>query len=181
VIERVIKGTSAATPDDPEVKRPIKKQTATPDVPEVKRPSKKLLWWAAGGFLMLAAIASLYGLYQMINSGPDGTLSDITFDPSDAEFYVNFKVTIEGYPAGEKCEVRWTVYDAKTREKLPGPKFQGQMYVDPGRYWTKGGPLKVPLPEEPGDYYVKLKLFPPDKSGESKPLDVEKSETRQIG
>jgi TIR domain len=180
VIERVIKGTSAATPDDPEVKRPSKKQTATPDDPEVKRPSKKLLWWATGGILMLAAIASLYGLYQMINSGPDGTLSHVTFDPSGAEFYVNFKVTIEGYPAGEKCEVRWTMYDAKTQEKLPGPKYQGQKYVYPGRYWTKYGPFKVPFPEEPGDYYVKLKLFPPDKSGESKPLDVEKSETQQI-
>jgi hypothetical protein len=129
---------------------------------------------------MLAAIASLYGLYQINNSGPDGKLSDITFDPSGAEFYVNFQVTIEGYPAGEKCEVRWTMYDAKTREKLPGPEFQGQTYVYPGRYWTKYGPFKVPFPEEPGDYYVKLKLFPPDKSGESKPLDVEKSETRQI-
>jgi hypothetical protein len=180
VIERVIKGTSAATPDDPEVKRPSKKQTATPGDPEVKRPSKKLLWWAAGGILMLAAIASLYGLYQMINSGHDGTLSDITFDLSDDEFYVKFKATIEGYPAGEKCEVRWTVYDDKTREKLPGPKFQGQTYVDPGRYWTKGGPLKIPVPDKPGDYYVKLKLFPPNKPGESKPLDVEKSETKQV-
>jgi hypothetical protein len=181
VIERVIKGTSAATPDDPEVKQPIKKQTATPDDPEVKRPSKKLLWWAAGGILMLAAIASLYGLYQMNNSGPDGTISHVTFDPSGAEFNVNFKVTIEGYPAGEKCEVRWTLYDAKTREKLPGPKFQGQRYVDPGSYWSKYGIFRVPSPEEPGKYYVKLKLFPPDKSGESKPLDVEKSETKQIG
>jgi hypothetical protein len=181
VIERVIKGTSAATPDDPEVKRPIKKQTATPDDSEVKRPIKRLLWWAAGGILMLAAIASLYGLYQMINSGPDGTFSHVTFDPSGAEFNVNYKVTTEGYRAGEKCEVRWTVYDAKTREKFPGPKFQGQTYVDPGSYWTKYGLFKIPLPEEPGDYYVKLKLFPPDKSGESKPLDVEKSETKQIG
>jgi len=126
---------------------------------------------------MLAAIASLYGLYQINNPRfAGGELSDITFDPSGAEFNVNFNVAIKGYPAGEKCEVRWTVYDDKIREKLPGPKFQGQTYVDPGRYWTKYGSFTFPIPEEPGDYYVKLKLFPPDKSGESKPLDVAKSE-----
>jgi hypothetical protein len=168
VIERAITGPSVATPDEP----------------EVKRPSKILLWWAAGGILMLAAIASLYGLYQITqitNSPPDGTLSDITFDPSGADVYVHFKATTEGYPAGEKCEVRWTVYDDKIREKLPGPKFQGQTYVDPGRYWTKIGSFRFPIPDKPGAYYVKLKLFPPDKSGESKPLDVEKSETKQMG
>jgi hypothetical protein len=138
------------------------------------------IWWAPAGIVMLAAIASLYGLYQ-ITSPPDGKLADITVGLSGAEvFYVHFKVTIEGYPAGEKCEVRWTVYDANTREKLPGPKFQGQKYVYPGRYWTKYGPIRVPIPEEPGAYYVRLELFPPDKSGESKPLDVEKSETRQM-
>jgi hypothetical protein len=171
-IERVIKGTSAAKPDDPEVKRPIKKQ----------------IWWAAGGILMLATIASLYGLYQIINSPPPGsattgelsdiTVSEITLDSSGTEVtevvYVNFKATIKGYPAGEKCEVRWTMYDANTQEKLPGPKFQDQTYIYPGRYWTKYGPFKAPLPEEPGKYYVKLKLFPPDKPGER--LDVERTE-----
>ena len=167
VIERVIKATSAAAPD----------------VPEVKRPSKKLLWWAAGGILMLAAIASLYGLYQITqitNSPPDGKLSDITVNYDDEFFYVNFKAEIEGYPAGEKCEVRWTMYDAKTQEKLPGPKFQDQKYIYPDRYWTKSLAIRVPTPEESGDYYVKLELFAPDKSGESKLLDVEKSETIQF-
>jgi hypothetical protein len=132
---------------------------------------------------MLAAIASLYGLYQITritNSPPDGKLSDITVNYDDRFFYVNFKAEIEGYPAGEKCEVRWTMYDAKTQGKLPGPKFQDQKYIYPDRYWTKSLAIRVPTPEEPGDYYVKLELFAPDKSGESKPLDVEKSETTQI-
>jgi hypothetical protein len=132
---------------------------------------------------MLAAIASLYGLYQITqitNSPPDGKLSDITVNFDDKFLYVNFKAEIEGYPAGEKCEVRWTMYDAKTQEKLPGPKFQDQKYIYPDRYWTKSLAIRVPTPEEPGNYYVKLELFAPDKSGESKPLDVEKSEITQI-
>jgi TIR domain len=168
VIERVIKGTSAATPDDS----------------EVKRPSKKQLWWAAGGILMLAAISSLYGLYQIVQSGPDGklsdiTVSDITVDSSGTEVvHVNFIAEIEGYPANKKCELRWTMYDANTQKKRPGPKFQDQhaMYISPGRYWTKTGPFTVPVPDKPGNYYVELSLFPPDKSGESRPLDVGKSD-----
>ena len=39
------------------------------------------IWWAPAGIVMLAAIASLYGLFQVINSGPPGfaggQLSDI--------------------------------------------------------------------------------------------------------
>src|SRR5215211_2979669 len=185
VIERVIKGTSAATPDDPEVKRPSKKQTATPDDSEVKRPSKKLLWWAAGGILVLAAIASLYGLYQIINSprpgSATGKLSDIKVDL--IEHTVKFKAEIKGYPPGNKCEVRWTMYDANTPRKLSAPKFQDQhgTYITPSSYWTKAPTIKVPFPDQPGLYYVELSLFPPDKSGESKPLDVESSDNFEIG
>ena len=176
VIERVIKGPSVATPDER----------------EVKLPSKKLLWWAAGGILMLAAIASLYGLYQITNSGSPGSatdaLSDITV--SDIKLlrdgtevvYVKFKAAIEGYPASKECEVRWTLYNANTQKKFPGPKFQDQhgTYITAGRYWTKTPTIKVPAPDKPGLYYVELSLFPPDKSGESKPLDVESSPNFQI-
>ena len=170
VIERVIKGPSVATPDEP----------------EVKRPNKKLLRWAAGGILMLAAIASFYGLYQMINSGPPGsatgelsdiTVSDITILSDGTEVvYVKFKAAIEGYPASKKCEVRWTLYDANTRRKLSDPKFQDQhgTYITPARYWTKAATVEVPVPNEPGKYYVELSLFPPDKSDESMALDKER-------
>jgi hypothetical protein len=135
---------------------------------------------------MLAAIASLYGLSQIINPRfADGEISDITVNFDDKIFYVHFNVAIKGYPAGEKLEVQGTIYDAKTQEKLPGPKFQDQhaTYIIPKGYVTyrsSAVTFEVPTPEEPGDYYVELSLFPPDKSGESKPLDVEKSETIQI-
>jgi hypothetical protein len=135
---------------------------------------------------MLAAIASLYGLFQITNPGSaGGELSDITVNYDDGFFYVHFNAAIKGYPAGEKLEVRGTMYDADTRRKLSDPKFQDQHatyiisrgYVN---YRSYAGAIRVPPPEEPGDYYVKLELFAPDKSGESKPLDVEKSETTQI-
>jgi hypothetical protein len=168
-IERLINRTSAATPDDPEVKRPIRKR----------------IWWATGGILMLAAIASLYALYQIINSPPPGgpagelsdiTVSDFTVDSSGTEVgYVNFQAAIEGYPAGKKCDVRWTMYDANTQAIFHDPKFQDQhaTYMTPGHYWERAGTFKVPVPDKPGNYYVELSLCPPDKSGESRALDVE--------
>jgi hypothetical protein len=166
-IERVINGTSAATPDDPEVKRPIKKQ----------------IWWALGGILMLVVIASLYGLYQIINPPPPGSatgkLSEIRVNGEPGLVYVNFKAAIKGYP-DKKCEVRWTMYDANTRAMFPDPRFQDQhaTYIIPNRYVDEGADtFKVPDPGKPGQYYVKLSLFPPDKSGESMALDVEKSAT----
>jgi hypothetical protein len=166
-IERVIKGTSAATPDDPEVKRPI----------------KNLIWWAPGSILMLAAIVSLYSLYQIVNSPPPGfaagELSDITVDYGTGFVYVNFKARIKGYPAGKKCEVRWTMYDANTRTISPDPKYQNQhaTYIIPSSYVDESaGTFEVPDPGKPGKYYVKLSLFPPDKSGDSVALDVERSE-----
>ena len=175
VIERVIKGTSAAAPD----------------IPEVKRPSKKREWLVPVSLLMLVIIASTYGVYQLMNLPPRGfavgELSDITFDPTTVDggpgFVVKFKATIKGYPAGKKCEVRWTMYDAKIEEKLPSPKFQDQhaTYKIPKGYGNEGdGTFKVPIPDKPGKYYVKLKLFSPDRPGESKRLDVAKSETIQI-
>jgi hypothetical protein len=173
VIERVIKGTSAATPDEP----------------EVKRPSKKRIWLAPVGLLMLAIIASLYGLYQIFNSPPRGfavgELSDLTFDRITVDggprFVFKFKATIKGYPAGKKCEVRWTMYNADTGEILPDPKFQDQhaTYIIPRRYGDeRAGTFKVPVPGNPGRYYVELSLFPPDKSGER--LDVGKSEILKL-
>ena len=171
VIERVIKGTSAAAPHDP----------------EVKRPSKKREWLVPVGLFMLVILASLYGLYQIVNLPPRGfavgELSDITFDPTTVDggpgFVVKFKATIKGYPAGKKCEVRWTMYNADTGEILPEPKFQDQhaTYIVPRRNGDeRAGTLKVPAPGKPGRYYVKLSLFPPDRPGESKALDVESSE-----
>jgi hypothetical protein len=175
VIERVIKGTSAAAPD----------------IPEVKRPSKKREWLVPVGLFMLVIIASTYGVYQLMNLPPrgfaGGELSDITFDPTTVDggpgFVVKFKATIKGYPAGKKCEVRWTMYNANIGEIASDPKFQDQhaKYIIPRRYaGERAGEFKGPVPDKSGKYYVKLKLFPPDRSGESKPLDVEKSETLHI-
>ena len=68
--------------------------------------------------------------------------------------------------------------------RLPGPPFcsrpKTQGVADlaiPTRTCQKA---HSPTPEESGNYYVKLELFAPDKSGESKLLDVEKSETTQF-
>jgi hypothetical protein len=172
VIERVIKGTSAATPDDP----------------EVKRPSKKRIWLAPVGILMLVVIATLYGLNQIYKSPPpgfaNGKLSDIDVDYGARFVYVNFKATIKGYPAGKKCEVRWTLFDDNTRAIVRDPKFQDQhaTYITPRRYVDeRAGKFKVPVPDRPGNYYVKLSLFPPDRPGESKALDVESSEGFDTG
>ena len=75
------------------------------------------------------------------------------------------------------------MYDANTGEVVPDPKFQDQhaTYKIPKGYGNEGdGTFKVPIPDKPGKYYVKLKLFSPDRPGESKRLDVAKSETIQI-
>jgi hypothetical protein len=172
VIERVIKGTSAPTPDDS----------------EVKRPSKKLIWLAPVGILMLVAIATLYGLNQLFKLPPTGfavgELSDITVDYGTPFVHVNFKATIKGYPAGKKCEVRWTLYDASTRAISPDPKYQDQhaTYIIPSRYVDEyADKFKVRVPDKPGTYYVELSLFPPDRPGESKALDVAKSDVFDSG
>jgi hypothetical protein len=172
VIERVIKGTSAPTPDDS----------------EVKRPSKKLIWLAPVGILMLVVIATLYGLNQLFKLPPTGfavgELSDITVDYGTPFVHVNFKATIKGYPAGKKCEVRWTLYDASTRAISPDPKYQDQhaTYIIPSRYVDEyADKFKVRVPDKPGTYYVELSLFPPDRPGESKALDVAKSDVFDSG
>jgi hypothetical protein len=147
------------------------------------------IWWAPAGIVMLAAIASLYGLYQVINSGPPGfaggELSDITVVDigTTGSITLKFNAVIKGYLPGEKCEVRWTLYDANTRRTLSDPKFQDQhaMYIRPKGYvdYRAAAPVKFPV-DKSGKYYVELSLFPPDISGESKPLDVGKSETIQV-
>jgi hypothetical protein len=152
------------------------------------------IWWAPAGIVMLVAIATLYGLFQVINSGPPGfaggQLSDIKVSGikilSDGTevLTLKFNAVIKGYPAGEKCEVRWTLYDANTRRKLSDPTFQDQhaTYIIPKGYvdYRAVAPVKFPV-NKPGTYYVELSLFPPDISGESMALDKGRSEVFQVG
>jgi hypothetical protein len=129
-----------------------------------------------------AAIASLYGLYQIINPPPSptagGEFSDINVDSGSGLVYVNFEAEIAGY-SGQQCEVRWTLYDADAQALFPEPEYQDQhaTYITPSRDKDEGtDQFKVPDPGRSGNYYVRLKLFPPEESGENLALDVEDSE-----
>jgi hypothetical protein len=130
---------------------------------------------------LAAAIASIYGLYQIINPPPPasagGELSDITLDTGTGFVYVNFEAAIEGY-SGKQCEVRWTLFDADSRAIYPDSEFQNQhaTYIIPSRNQDEGTQqFKVPSPG-PGHYYVRLTLLPPGDSGEDLPLDEANSE-----
>jgi hypothetical protein len=131
---------------------------------------------------LAAAIASIFGLWQIIHPPPpasaSGELTDITVDSGSGLVYLNFKATIEGY-SGQKCEVRWTLFDGDSRAIFPDPEYQNQhaVYIRPSRNKDEStAHFKVPNPGIGGNYFARLTLVPPEQPGENKALDEENSE-----
>jgi hypothetical protein len=141
-------------------------------------PTKLLL--TLGG--LAAAIASIYGVWQILFPPPpataSGELSDVTVDSGSGFVNVSFEAVIEGY-SGQQCEVRWTLYDANSRAVFPDSDFQDQhaTYIVPSRNRDEGtAEFQVPDPGRPGNYYVRIELLPPEESDENLALDQANSE-----
>ena len=131
---------------------------------------------------LAAAIASIFGLYKLVFPGPPptagGELSGIVVDSGSKGVYVNFEAVIEGY-SGQKLEVLWTLFDYESRAVVADPEYQNQhaAYITPSRYRDEGtATFMVPSLDRPGTYYVRLKLLPPEESGQNAPLDESNSE-----
>jgi hypothetical protein len=146
-------------------------------------PAKLLLSLGA----LATAVASIYGVYKLIFPGPPptagGELSGIVIDSGSEGVYVTFEALVEGY-SDQKLEVLWTLYDYNTRAIFSDSDFQNQhaAYVTPSRYRDEGTTqFMVPDPGQSGSYYVRLKLLPPDESGENAPLDEANSEAFVAG
>jgi hypothetical protein len=131
---------------------------------------------------LAAAIASIFGLYKLVFPGPPptagGELLGIVVDSGSKGVYVTFEAVVEGY-SGQNLEVLWTLFDYESRAVVADPKYQNQHaeYITPSRYRDEGtAQFMVPSPDRPGTYFVRLKLLPPEESGQNAPLHESNSE-----
>jgi hypothetical protein len=99
---------------------------------------------------------------------------------------LSFDVMITGYE-GQPSTLRWSMYDAETRELLSDPAFVDQ-FGFPEKYITPNAgtdertvELWVPVPRIAGSYYVRVVLYDPDgrrlDAALSENFDVEASDT----
>jgi hypothetical protein len=75
---------------------------------------------------------------------------------------INFQAELKGY-TNRECEVKWTLYDAQTKQ--PVPNFQNQpgwpkaVFTPEGPEDTARGEVWAPLPMREGEFFVRLMLF----------------------
>ena len=78
---------------------------------------------------------------------------------------VSFAVEAEGYE-DKRLPLRWSMYAAATGQRVADPAFNDQAawpddtYVPARRQDRNTGEFWVPLPGDPGTYYVRLELYP---------------------
>ncbi len=79
---------------------------------------------------------------------------------------VSYRIEFQGLP-GRRCEVRWTLYDAETRERVPDGAWKTNHALGwPDGYWTVEAPERdvgqgeVFVPHvAPGEFFVELEAY----------------------
>jgi hypothetical protein len=96
--------------------------------------------------------------------------------PADAQVVGNVfsvRVRLQGYD-GSDLPLRWVVYDAGTRSRVPGPDWEqtGLTFRPRNDDQAGRGRLWVPIPPKSGTYFVRLTL----QDGEGQILDERDSD-----
>jgi hypothetical protein len=76
---------------------------------------------------------------------------------------VAFAVSSAAYTC-ERCEIRWTVFDAETKEPLQDSRYVEQMNWPDAEFVSQQGQDQtirswVPIPRPDGTYYIQFELY----------------------
>lgn len=95
-------------------------------------------------------------------------LPDTSYSSEDLKFVgylIRFDVTIEGFK-GEKCFLKWSVYEAENKSRVPEPLLvdqDGPVITAEVIGSDKGsGEFFVPIPEGDSNFFVRLELYAPN-------------------
>lgn len=124
--------------------------------------------WGIG--TLVAVIGGILGIgvaiitvYNFLSPPASGNFLEASVDSGSTGVYVTYTAVIEGYK-GQECPVTYMLYYAQSDSKVPNPAWHevdaGGMVPD--RSKDQGSDeFLVPSPPERGQYYVRLKLYPP--------------------